>query len=528
MQEIQWTEEDLRQISDHGITRSEVEHQLELFEEGFPFPTIVQAADEEHGIRVLTEEEQRDALKSWASALSDPALRVLKFVPASGAASRMFRDLFAYMEGGEPTESVQQVLDRMEDFAFYDDLNKACMLGERGKGARRLIDAGEGRTVVRYLLTDEGLRYGSLPKALILFHKYPDRPRTAVEEHLAEGAKYARPVSGTVHLHFTLSPEHIHPFKTLLSRRQEDLEDTFSAAYDITTSTQKPSTDTIAVGPDNRPIRDEEGRLIFRPGGHGSLIENLSEVDADIIFIKNIDNVVPDSEKSSTIIYKQILGGILVQLRDTAYRLMEELRDETRVSESTIREAEDFLRQSFCVEIVPHTESPEEGDVVAELERSQKKESTIQTLRALLNRPIRVCGMVRNEGEPGGGPYIVRNEDGTTSLQILESTQIYHDDPEAERQFRESRFFNPVDLVCCTRDFRGNSFDLTRFVDKSTGFISHKSRNGQPLKALERPGLWNGAMAYWNTCFVEVPADTFNPVKTVNDLLRPVHQAVEE
>lgn len=528
MQETQWTEEDLRQISDHGITRAEVEHQLELFEEGFPFPTIVQAADEEHGIRVLTEEEQREALETWSAALRDPSVRVLKFVPASGAASRMFRDLFAYMEGGEPTESVLQVLDRMEDFAFYDDLNKACMLGERGKGARRLIDAGEGRTVVRYLLTEEGLHYGSLPKALILFHKYRDRPRTAVEEHLAEGAKYARPVSGMVHLHFTLSPEHIHPFKTLLSRRQSDLEDAFSAAYDITTSTQKPSTDTIAVGPDNKPIRDDEGRLIFRPGGHGSLIENLSEVDADIIFIKNIDNVVPDSEKSSTIIYKQILGGVLVQLRDRVYHFMEELRDETHVSSATIREVEDFLRSAFCVKISTHSDSTAESDVVAELERNQEKESTILTLRSLLNRPIRVCGMVRNEGEPGGGPYIIRREDGTTSLQILESTQIDHDDPEAERQFRESRFFNPVDLVCCTRDFRGNSFDLTRFVDKSTGFISHKSRNGQPLKALERPGLWNGAMAYWNTCFVEVPADTFNPVKTVNDLLRPIHQAVEE
>lgn len=526
MQAIEWTEEDLRQMSDHGITRAEVEHQLELFEEGFPFPDIVRSADEEHGIRVLTEEQKREALETWGSALKDPKLRVMKFVPASGAASRMFRDLFAYMEGGEATESVTEVLDRLEDFAFYDNLNKACMLRERGKSARRLIDAGEGRTVIRYLLTEEGLNYGSLPKALLLFHKYRDRPRTALEEHLAEGAKYARTSSGIVQLHFTLSPEHIHPFKTLLSRRQGDLEDAFSAGYDITTSTQKPSTDTIAVGPDNRPIRDEEGHLIFRPGGHGSLIENLSEIDADVIFIKNIDNVVPDSEKSDTVIYKQILGGVLLHLRDKAYRLMEQLSDEGRVSEAVLEEAETFLREAFCVEMESRTTQVEEGDVVAELEQKQQKDSVILSLRRLLNRPIRVCGMVRNEGEPGGGPYIIRDQTGTTSLQILESTQVDHSDPEAERHFRESRFFNPVDLVCCTKDFRGNTFDLTRFVDKSTGFISHKSRNGQPLKALERPGLWNGAMAYWNTCFVEVPATTFNPVKTVNDLLRPVHQAM--
>lgn len=525
MQETQWTEEDLRQMSDHGITRAEAEHQLELFEEGFPFPAIVRAADEDHGIRVLSEEERRDALEAWADALKDPQLKVLKFVPASGAASRMFRDLFAYLEGGEPGESVTEVLDRIEDFAFYDDLNKACMLRERGKGARRLIDAGEGRTVVRYLLTDEGLGYGSLPKALLLFHKYRDRPRTALEEHLAEGAKYARTAAGTVRLHFTLSPEHLHPFRTLLSRRQADIEDTFNTAFDITTSTQKPSTDTIAVGADNRPIRDEAGKLVFRPGGHGSLIENLSEVDADIIFIKNIDNVVPDSEKSDTIVYKQVLGGVLVRLRDRAYRLMEQLSDESRVSEETLREAETFLREAFCVETERPAEGAGEDDVVAQLERKQMKESVILTLRRLLNRPIRVCGMVRNEGEPGGGPYIVRDESGTTSLQILESTQVNHDDPEAERQFRESRFFNPVDLVCCTKDFRGNPFDLTRFVDASTGFISHKSLAGKPLKALERPGLWNGAMAYWNTCFVQVPATTFNPVKTVNDLLRPIHQA---
>lgn len=517
------TDQDLKQLNDLGISRSTFEQQLSRFEKGFPYLSIVRSADAGYGIQVLSDSRKEELLRVWEQTLGNPSTRVVKFVPASGAASRMFKELYRYMDGGEPSAGVCEVLEHLSDFAFYDALNRSCMLREGGKTAAKLIERGEGRTVVRHLLEESGLDYGHLPKALILFHKYMTSPRTAAEEHLAEGAKYADTCDGKVRIHFTLSPEHIKPFETLLSRRKGELEETCTASYEVTHSIQKPSTDTVAVDMDNVPLRDAEGRLMFRPGGHGALIENLNDINADIIFIKNIDNVVPDYRRTDTIIYKQVLGGYVVELRDRVYRYMAELQDARRVSEGVLEEVREFLREAFCIETEGIEKSPVD-DIIGEMEHAQHKENVVRELRRLLNRPIRVCGMVRNEGEPGGGPYIVRDEKGITSLQILESSQIDMSDPQSKEAFEQSKYFNPVDLVCCTKDFRGNNFDLRLFIDEETGFISHKSSGGRELKALERPGLWNGAMSRWNTAFVEVPASTFNPVKTVNDLLRPVHK----
>lgn len=516
------TEQDLKQLNDLGISRSAFEQQVTRFEKGFPYLTIVQSADADKGIQVLSEERKEELLGIWERTLNDPETSVVKFVPASGAASRMFKELFRYLEGGDPSPRVEEVLTHLSDFAFYDALNRACMLREGGKTVAKLLERGEGRTVIHHLLEDSGLDYGDLPKALILFHKYSTNPRTAAEEHLAEGAKYANTCDGKVRVHFTLSPEHIKPFETMLSRRRSELEETFIASFEVSHSIQKPSTDTIAVDMDNVPLRDAEGNLVFRPGGHGALIENLNDVNADIIFIKNIDNVVPDFKRADTIIYKKVLGGYVVELRDRVYRYMSELQDPRRVSDALISEIHDFLRDAFSIE-TQTIERDGVDDVLGEVEHAQLKEKVVKELRALLNRPIRVCGMVRNEGEPGGGPYIVKDDKGVTSLQILESAQIDMSDPNAKAAFEGSKYFNPVDLVCCTKDFRGNSFDLKLFVDQETGFIAYKSAGGKDLKALERPGLWNGAMSKWNTAFVEVPASTFNPVKTVNDLLRQQH-----
>lgn len=516
------TAADLAQIENLGISRAQLEKQLTAFEEGIPYLSIVRAADSKSGVTVLTEKQSVAALETWAQLLRDPAVNVLKFVPASGAASRMFKDLHRFLAGEDPAPSVQEVLDNLTHFAFYDALNRACMLGEGGKTVPKLLERGEARVVIKYLLTEVGLNYANLPKALVLFHKYPQVSRTAMEEHLAEGAMYTRNSKGITRLHFTLSPEHIKPFDALLQRRKAALEEAYSTIFQVTHSIQKSSTDTVAVDLENHPLRDEDGELIFRPGGHGALIENLNEVDADIIFIKNIDNVVPDFQKSSTIIHKKILGGYLVQLRDRVYHYAAELSNTPKPSTSLLSEVQSFLRDAFCIE-TDELSSVEGDDPLAELQKEENRGALARTLRQLLNRPVRVCGMVRNDGEPGGGPYIVRDKEGRTSLQILEKSQVDMNNIHAREQYESSRYFNPVDLVCCIKDYRGNKYDLRLFVDPDTGFISNKSKGGRELKALELPGLWNGAMSRWNTAFVEVPADTFNPVKTVNDLLRPAH-----
>ena len=511
MNPIPLSEQDLTQLKKQGITREQLEDQIRRFVVGFPYLSIVKAANRESGITAISSTELEELLKCWEETLHDPSIEVVKFVPASGAASRMFKALFTYLNGGERSSAVAEFFEHIQEFAFFEALNRSCMLGEGGKGCERLLQMGEERLILEYLLLEKGLNYGHLPKALLLFHRYKNGIiHTATEEQMIEGARYARNSDGTVRLHFTLSPEHVEPFEALVAKKKAEVEERFSVELDITHSLQKPETDTIAVDMENNPMRNEDGSLMFRPGGHGALIYNLNDIKADIVFIKNIDNVVPEPLSSSTIIYKKMIGGYLIQLRTKVFGYIHQLLNEKKPNTNLLTEVWNFLKKTFEIEVPGH-------DTLS-LELQQEH------LLRLLNRPIRVCGMVRNEGEPGGGPYIVRAQDGSTSLQILESSQINMEDASCVAKLNAGEYFNPVDLVCSIRDYKGEPFNLLNFVDKDTGFISQKSQAGKELKALELPGLWNGAMSNWNSAFVEVPADTFNPVKVVNDLLRPTHK----
>ena len=381
-------------------------------------------------------------------------------------------------------------------------------MANEGKNIEQLISEGSYKAVVANMLEAKGLNYGQLPKGLLLFHNYEDGPRTPMEEHLVEGALYAAS-NGEANVHFTVSHEHIQLFEAKVAEKLDKYASRYGIKYNISFSEQKPSTDTVAANPDNTPFRTEDGKLLFRPGGHGALIENLNEIDADVIFIKNIDNVVPDRLKSDTVDYKQVIAGVLVALQAKAFAYLEKL-EKGNCSHEELVEISNFLQDNLCClnnEVAGYTD-----------------EQLAQYLCAKLNRPMRVCGVVKNVGEPGGGPFLTYNQDGTVSLQILESSQIDKSNETYQKMFTEGTHFNPVDLVCAVKDYKGNAFNLPDFVDKSTGFISSKSKNGKDLKALELPGLWNGAMSNWNTVFVEVPLSTFNPVKTVNDLLREQHQ----
>ena len=491
-----------------GISAEQVAEQLKKFKTGFPFLEIKSAATIDKGIISPSETELDSYLAAWDNYCS-AGHSILKFVPASGAASRMFKDLFSFLSADydiPTTDFEKNFFANIEKFAFYGDLDATCKKN-KAKSIKELVDAGQYKDVVFNLLDFTGMNYGSLPKGLLKFHTYADDARTSAEEHFVEGAMYAA-TNGVVKLHFTVSSNHKELFEALVAERKEYYENLFGVKYDITFSEQKPSTDTIAVDADNAPFR-ENGSLVFRPGGHGALIENLNDIDADVIFIKNIDNVVPDRLKSDTVTYKKLLAGVLVKTQAKAFEYLQ-LIDGGKYTHEQIEEIIRFMQQDLQCrnEDIKHME---DCDLVL-------------YLRKKLNRPMRVCGMVKNVGEPGGGPFLACNEDGTISLQILESSQIDMNNPESKSMFENGTHFNPVDLVCAVKNYKGEKFNLPQYVDKNTGFISHKSKNGRELKAMELPGLWNGAMSDWNTIFVEVPLVTFNPVKTVNDLLREVHQ----
>ncbi len=476
-----FTELDQQQLQARSISLAAAEAQMRSFQTGFPALDIVEAASIQKGILAPNEAEKAQYLAAWEQYLQGNH-SVLKFVPASGAASRMFKDLFEYMDGGEETAFIQQFLGRLTDFAFYNELHQLM----EAKGV------SEGRGIVRLLLED--MQYGKLPKGLLLFHKYADGSRTPALEHLVEGALYAN-AGGKVNLHFTISPEHRALFEKHIAAHLEDFAQAYEATFEVSFSEQKPSTDTLAADKEGMPFRDKDGKLVFRPGGHGALIENLGEQDADVVFVKNIDNVVPDRLKEPTVEYKRLLAGILVSLQARAFDYLR------RIDSVDAEEVAIFLEKDLCCYL------------------PTDKRHDKAYLASKLNRPMRVCGMVKNEGEPGGGPFLVRGNDGAIQLQILESSQIA--DPQLMKQ---ATHFNPVDLVCALRDYEGKAFDLRKYIDPLTAFISQKSKDGRELQALELPGLWNGAMADWNTVFVEVPIETFNPVKTVNDLLREQHQ----
>ena len=495
-------------LAKKGISEEQLAEQLKTFKTGFPYLKLDAAATPERGVLCPSDEEVEAYIGKWAEYCSGKQT-VLKFVPASGAASRMFKDLFSFLsaEYNVPTTDFEKkFFDNVEKFAFYGDLNAMC-IKNHSASIKELVEAGKFKEVVFNLLDSTGMNYGALPKGLLKFHNYGNDARTALEEHLVEGALYAA-ADGKVKLHFTVSTDHRELFQALVAECKPAYEAKFNVEYDITFSEQKPSTDTVAADADNEPFR-ENGALVFRPGGHGALIENLNDIDADVIFIKNIDNVVPDRLKGDTVTYKKLLAGILVDLQAKAFEYMK-LVESGKYTHEQIEEMIRFVQQKLqCrYEDIKHMEDCE----------------LVLYLRKKLNRPIRVCGMVKNVGEPGGGPFFAYNPDGSVSLQILESSQIDMNNADAKSMFENGTHFNPVDLVCAVKDYKGEKFTLPQFVDKNTGFISHKSKNGRELKAMELPGLWNGAMSDWSTVFVEVPLITFNPVKTVNDLLRDVHQ----
>ncbi len=504
-----FTKEDIALLDEKKISQSQIEAQLENFRTGFPYLPIVAAASLEKGILNISTDEEDEYLNAWENYLKTDK-KVTKFVPASGAASRMFKDLYAFLSADydKPTTHFEQnFFGEIEKFAFSGKLNKTCK-EIYNKDIYELMVDGEHKLIVTALLGEEGMNYGNKPKGLLLFHKYSEGNRTPVGEHLTEGVLYAKQNNGDVNVHFTVSSEHKELFQLLVAARKMGYGQKLGANFYISYSVQKPSTDTIAVDMENNPFREEEGALLFRPGGHGALIENLNDIDSDVIFIKNIDNVVPDRLKQSEAHYKRLLAGVLVKMQQQAFSYLEKL-DSGNPSEEDLAEMLSFVENELTI-----NSNQEFSD----------QDSLKQYLKSKLDRPFRVCGMVKNVGEPGGGPFIAKNPDGTASPQILESSQINKNDERAINAFKNGSHFNPVDLVCGVKCYKGNKFDLTKYVDKNTGFISQKSKDGKELKALELPGLWNGAMSDWNTVFVEVPISTFNPVKTVNDLLRAEHQ----
>lgn len=501
---------DLEYIKEKGVSVQLVEEHINRFKKGYPFLNIHAAASKEKGIYLVHEPNEAKYLEAW-DLYNAQNKQITKFIPASGAASRMFKDLFAFLDAeyNLPTTKFEKIFfEKIKHFAFYSDLDVECQQNEE-KTIDTLIDNREYKPVVKNLLTERGLNYGALPKGLLKFHTYETTSRTPVEEHMVEASLYAKNKEGKANIHFTVSANHRQLFEKLISEIQQQYEEMLGIKYEISFSEQKSKTDTLAVDMNNDPFRDVEGNLLFRPGGHGALIENLNDLDADVIFIKNIDNVVPDFMKENEAYYKKLLAGVLVTVQAKAFEYLE-LIDSGKYTHDNLLEILNFVQTALCVKN-PDTKFLEDVELVLYLKKK-------------LNRPFRVCGMVKNVGEAGGGPFLAENADGTISPQILESSQIDMSDSEKKAMFEQGTHFNPVDLVCGVKDYQGQKFNLLDFVDHNTGFISQKSANGKELKALELPGLWNGAMSDWNTIFIEVPISTFNPVKTVNDLLRREHQ----
>lgn len=497
------------------MNNEKINAQVKRFKKGFPWLEIVASATPGRGIERLSDEQVEEAVEYADTAGTQGRC---KFVPASGAASRMFKDIFAGMD--EPNDAVLKLCSNIEDFAFYSPE----VFGKAPYNPSKVAHA---------LLTDEGLAYGSKPKGVLKFHRYPDEIRTALAEHFVEGQAYMRNSDGSVNITVTISPEHRELFEQAVAEIKDKYEQRYNVRYNVSFTYQDKETDTIAVDAEDKPFLKEDGSILTRPAGHGALIYNLNALDSELVSIKNIDNVCVERMQPVTYKWKKVLIGRALQLRDrirgyifaldqitVMRRDMSDLAfipgrvmnlDDpytTPECQALCNEIETFLRDELCIEM------PEARDC---RDRAEK-------LRAKLDRPIRVCGMVKNEGEPGGGPFIIRDKDGSTSLQILEAAQINKDDAHCVEQMKSATHFNPVDIVCCLRDHNGEKFNLLEHVDEETGLISSKSYHGRELKALELPGLWNGSMSDWNTLFVEVPAETFNPVKTVLDLLRPAHR----
>ncbi|MDR2962172.1 MAG: DUF4301 family protein [Bacteroidales bacterium] len=507
------------EIQNKDIAVERVEKQLQRFATGFPPMNIVAPAVLGHGILRFDDKEAAKYAKLYDKKKKHKS--IVKFVPASGAATRMFKMLFTILEQYDGTpESYEKLfakqglhtpsgfIENIEKFAFYGQL--AEVLRHDGFAIETLLVKKDYKPIVDYIVSPKGLNYGNLPKGLVLFHKYGAKSRTAVEEHLVEGALYAKQHNNDVNIHFTVSPEFMQGFKDCVNDTKGDYQAKYGAKYYTNYSIQQPSTDTIAVNVDNTPFENADGSLLFRPAGHGALIENLNNLDYDIIFIKNIDNVVPDSHKDSTVLYKKVLAGILIDYQNTLYKYFAKVGKSRHLSDKRFNNVCRFLSEKLFFRF------PDGFETWA---RNDAKEYILE----VLNRPIRVCGMVKNEGEPGGGPFFVQESDGAQTLQIIEKAQIDTDNEQQMAILNASTHFNPVDLVCGVKNSEGKKYNLFDFVDENSGIITTKSSNGKDLKALELPGLWNGAMSNWNTLFVEIPIETFNPVKEITDLLRPEH-----
>lgn len=504
-----WSERDRKRIAAEGLTLEEADRQLALFRRGVSPVRLNRPCRAGDGIAVLAPAEQEELVAAYEQALRTK--KIMKFVPASGAASRMFKEWYQGLhEGGFAAEAERDRFFRdLERYPFFPDLKAS--LAAKGFDLDALLGKRAEGTILRFFLTEEGLNYGQLPKALLKFHAYPEGARTALEEHLVEAALYARDARGCARLHLTVSAEQVGEVRERLSRVSADYEALCGTVFEIGISAQASATNTLAVDPSYRPFRNDEGDLVFRPGGHGALLTNLDTLAADVIFVKNIDNVVPDRLKPETVRWKKILGGALITLQDGIFRRLR-LLENGGAGNADLGEIELFCRERLRVDLPPA------------FERRSPAERRSYLLRRL-NRPLRVCGMVKNEGEPGGGPFWVDDPEGkdVPSLQIVEEAQIDRTDPAQRAIWSAATHFNPVDLACGVGDYRGGKFVLTQFADPALAIVTRKSEQGRELLALERPGLWNGSMAFWNSLFVEVPLATFNPVKTVSDLLRTQH-----
>jgi Domain of unknown function (DUF4301) len=498
---------DIRRIKVEGLTIGKIEAQIDCIKRGTMPIKLNRPCRIGDGLIVISEKEKARLVRAYDEEVKKG--RVVKFVPASGAASRMFQSWYQVIETGcfPSADQEAEFITDLSRYAFYQDLKTA--VAEHGDDLAELMDRKRYRDVLSYILTSRGLNYGALPKALLKFHDYAEGSRTALEEHLTEAALYARDANRVCRIHLTVSEEHEALVEKFLSRILDTYGSRYGVSFDVSLSTQHSSTNTIAVDLKNQPFRDAEGALVFRPGGHGALLENLGCIDGDIIIIKNIDNIVPDRIKGASVLYKKILGGYLVRFQDEIFHNLRRLAD-AKMSAAALREVAAFCKRRLPVAL------PSSFDG---LSSADKKEM----LWSRLNRPLRVCGMVKNEGEPGGGPFWVDEEDGTQTLQIVESFQFDQTSEQQKAVWQSSTHFNPVDLICGVKDFKGEKFDLHQYVNNKAVCISEKTEKGRTLKALELPGLWNGSMSSWNTVFVEVPIETFNPVKTVYDLLRPQH-----
>lgn len=515
-----FSEKDHNQFKSKGIDLSTVENQINHFKSGFPYINLAAPATKENGLHQYSDSEASKLAAYFDEHQSD--YEIIKFVPASGAASRMFKALFEFMESftgsdddmnqfeaDQSFNSPYYFFENIRKFPFFNELSD--LIAEDGLLLDDLLTQKDYKTILQYFLTEKGMEYASLPKGLLKFHNYADEARLAVEEHLVEAAHYSTDKRGTSRIHLTVSPEHQEKFNEAILAKKDKYEKQFDVNFDVSFSQQKPSTDTIAVDLNNEPFRNADKSLLFRPGGHGALIENLDDLNAEIIFVKNIDNIVPDRLKGETYLYKKVIGGLLFKLQEANFEFLEMLED-GNLHEVELEQIRKFAEKEMNIYI------PDAFEAYDKIEK-------IDFLYSKMNRPMRVCGMVKNEGEPGGGPFWILDDNDYLSLQIVEASQIDFSNDEQDEIVKQSTHFNPVDLVCGVKDFKGQNFDLHEFVDPETGFISEKSKDGKALKAQELPGLWNGAMADWITVFVETPLITFNPVKTINDLLRSQHQA---